>query len=134
MQNDHYNSVRHDIVKRLVLQATFVINLLLFLLVLIVLTRDAVLPGRDATGLMFFLLTAGIGLMIHATFAFDLFERFIDWAVQKVLARESVKEKRKPKYIALGDDGELVETEEPLTYSVLNDEAGVNSSQGAGKP
>lgn len=97
-------------ITRFVLRATFIFNLVFFLFICAILIRDVVLPGGDTAGIAFFLLFWGGGLIVHGAVAFNLFERFIDQAVQKEIERQELKQK--PKRQRLGDDGELVETDD----------------------
>lgn len=131
MQNEHNDAIRRRVVRRFLLRAAFVPNMLFFLLVCTVLFRDVVQTGQDIVGAAFFVLIWGSGLILHAVLAFNLFGRFIDKSVQKELEREGLKEKPKRQRVELGADGELVEVpeDEPLAYRApAGDESMVSQS------
>ena len=131
MQNEHYDLILRRVVKRLLLRATFVFNLLFFLLVTTLLFRDVVQYAQDITGPAFFVLIWGSFLILHAALAFNLLGRLVDGRVQKELEREHLKEKPKRQRIRLGDDGELIEAaeDEPLAYAAPNESEPVGSVQ-----
>ena len=113
MDDAAYRKARQRVIGRLILQITFVANLLFFILITI--TILATSHGPDALlGALVWALIWGTFLAIHGMFAFNLFRRRIDQAVQRELEREIPKEKAKHQVMEIGDDGELVDTGEEV--------------------
>ena len=111
MDDAAYRRARRRVIRRLFLQITFVANLLFF--ILITLTILATSHGSAALiGALVWALIWGTFLAVHGMFAFNLFSRRIDQAVQRELEREAPVEKPKRQYMDIGDDGELVDLRE----------------------
>ena len=111
MDDTAYRKARQRVIGRLILQITFVANLLFFLLITLAILATS--HGSAALiGALVWALIWGTFLAIHAVFAFNLFSRRIDQAVQRELERERPKEKAKHQVMEIGDDGELVDIRE----------------------
>jgi hypothetical protein len=112
MDDAAYRRTRRRVMRRLLLQITFVANVLFFILTTVAILTS---PKPDAgLGVLFWALIWGTILAIHGMFAFNLFSRRIDQAVQRELEREAPREKRKHQVMEIGDDGELVDTGEEV--------------------
>ncbi len=118
MDDAAYRAARRRVIRHLILQITFVANVLFYLLttILILITPSKYgvtdVPGSTVAGALVWSVIWGTILFIHAMFAFDLFRGRIDRAVQRELQREALKEKPKRQVVGLGEDGELIDVEE----------------------
>lgn len=115
MDDPAYKAAQRRVVKHLIMQITFVADVLFVVLITAMTFRYSRGP---VPGVLVWLLIGGTLLTIHALFTFDFFKRRIDRAVQRELEREVRKEKPKRQSLKLGEDGELVEIgEEALITS-----------------
>jgi hypothetical protein len=110
MDDAAYRRARRRVIGRLILQITFVANVLFFILTSIAILRSS--GSADLGGFLFWVLIWGTVMAIHAMFAFNPFRRRFDQAVQRELEREAPVEKPKHQYVDIGDDGELVDLRE----------------------
>lgn len=108
MDDEQYRAARNKVIGRLGLRATFVLNLLFFLTIILLILRDAPVGDDAVVAAMFSVVWFGI-LLIHGGIVFNLFGGLIDRAAQRELERGRLAEKPKRHALELGEDGELVE-------------------------
>jgi hypothetical protein len=109
MHDEQYESVRKQVMVRLTLQGTFVINLIFGLLIVAALAQDISSGSGDAIGAAFFIFLWLTGLIIHGLLAFNLFNKIVDRTTHHALERADLADKPKRHRLELGEDGELVE-------------------------
>jgi hypothetical protein len=116
-QDQRYQAIREQVIWKLGLRITFVINFIFFVLIEILMLQKVMTSGaaNDLIKPLMFGLVWGIGVLIHGHLAFNPLGRLIDRIVQGEMARESQGmelEKPKRQITRLGDDGELIEVNE----------------------
>jgi hypothetical protein len=110
MDDEQFGAIRRKVVGRLVLQASFVFNMLLFLLCFaLLLGQDMLSSTEKAIGLAVFVLTWGTAVLVHGAVAFGLLGRLFDWVAHREVEHQNRVEKPKHRRLELGDDGELIE-------------------------
>ncbi|MBZ0281952.1 MAG: hypothetical protein K8L97_14520 [Anaerolineae bacterium] len=113
MQNDpQYEAVRQRVLRRLLLRASFIFNLIFTTLITILLLGEWNRDPESHIGVAFFLLIWGSLLILHGTLAFGWFGGLIDRAARRELEREDQPEKPKRHQLELTEDGELLDVVE----------------------
>lgn len=116
MRDERYEVARKRVVQKLILRATFVFNVIFFILVSAMLLRTSGIDTPDdQLGAMFFFLIWGSVLLIHGMLAFNLFgllDPLINRLTERELEQIRLAEKPKHREIELGEDGELVDVDD----------------------
>jgi hypothetical protein len=122
MHDERYEEVRKQVAIRLVLQGTWVINLIFGLLIVAALAQGIARGNDDLIGPAIFTFLWLTGLVIHGLIAFNLFNKLVDRATHRELEHADFSEKPKRHRLELGEDGELVEiVDEPLEKAKRNE-------------